>query len=257
MRAQMSWIAAISGRLTTAVHSIPVPNAAPATAYVVTPLGSSSAAPVTRPGPSVRKYRTSGLWLSLSGSAFAFIEHQRGGAAHGEALVARHDRDARRRQGARESVLGGGGQDALFQRGQGRGHAARHDHDLRVEPVHDRREHRAERATRLVHHRRRDGLTVGGGAKDELGGDPIRRAAGKREQRRLDMAGDARPGGFRDAAPARIDRQTAAPAAPARRTVELHRRVAELAPEAGDAAHQPAVEDDAGAESRTRCEYDE
>src|SRR5437867_12968720 len=138
MCAQTSWIAAINGRVTTAVHSIPVPNAAPATAYVVTPLGSSSAAPVTRPGPSVRKYRTSGLWLCLSGSAFAFIEHQRGGAAHGEALVARHDRDARRRQGARESVLGGVGQNAIFQHGQGCGHPDRHDHDIAAEPAHDR-----------------------------------------------------------------------------------------------------------------------
>src|SRR5438094_10547691 len=103
MCAQTSWIAAINGRVTTAVHSIPVPNAAPATAYVVTPLGSSSAAPVTRPGPSVRKYRTSGLWLCLSGSALALIEDQRAGAAHGEAPVARHERHRRLRHGSGES----------------------------------------------------------------------------------------------------------------------------------------------------------
>src|SRR5207244_4672112 len=107
------------------------------------------------------------------------------------------------------------------------------------------------------HIRRRSALRPGAGAKAELGRDPTPPAAGKVDQRRLASAGDALPRGFRDAAPARIDRQTAAPAAPARRTVELHRRVAELAPEAGDAAHQPAVEDDAGAESRTRCEHDE
>src|SRR6267378_4831459 len=91
MRAQVSWMAAISGSVTSAVHSRPVPKAAPATAYVVTPLGSSSDAPVTRPGPSVRKYRTSGLWLCLA--SVSLIEDQRGGAADSEPLVARRDRD--------------------------------------------------------------------------------------------------------------------------------------------------------------------
>ena len=66
------------------------------------------------------------------------------------------------------------------------------------------------------------------------------------------MAGDARAGRLRDAAAARVDGQTAAAAAPAGRPVELHGRVTELAAEAGDAAHQAAVEDDAGAEARAR-----
>jgi len=50
-----SWTAAISGNVTIAVHSIPNPSDAPATEYVVMPLGSSSEAPVTSPGPSIEK----------------------------------------------------------------------------------------------------------------------------------------------------------------------------------------------------------
>src|SRR3990172_933039 len=65
----------------------------------------------------------------------------------------------------------------------------------------------------------------------------------------------ARPLG--DPAPARVDRQTPVPPAPARRTVELDRGVAELAAEAGDAPHQTPVEDDAGAEARARRQHHE
>src|SRR5437660_12865485 len=55
MRAQTSCIATISGNVSTAVHKDAYPNDAPATAYVAIPLGSSSDAPVTRPGPSFFK----------------------------------------------------------------------------------------------------------------------------------------------------------------------------------------------------------
>jgi len=54
-------MAVIRGKVAPAVHSKEVPRVAPATAYVAIPLGSSSEAPVTNPGPSTRKYRTSGL----------------------------------------------------------------------------------------------------------------------------------------------------------------------------------------------------
>src|SRR5207245_4348525 len=97
-----------------------------------------------------------------------------------------------------------------------------------------------------------DDLAVGRRAKHELGRDSLRDAAGREEKRRLGMAGDARAGRLGDTAAARVDGQAAAAAAPAGRPVELHRRVSELAAEAGDAAHQAAVEDDAGAEACAR-----
>src|SRR5947207_11417793 len=52
MRAQTSCTATINGSVSSAVHNVAYPNDAPATAYVAIPLGSSSEAPVTRPGPS-------------------------------------------------------------------------------------------------------------------------------------------------------------------------------------------------------------
>jgi len=55
IRAQMSCTAAISGNVASAIQSIPYPSEAPATEYVVIPLGSSSAAPVTSPGPRILK----------------------------------------------------------------------------------------------------------------------------------------------------------------------------------------------------------
>src|SRR5438034_11046559 len=59
-------MAAISGKVAAAVQSKDVPTDAPATAYVAIPLGSSSEAPVTSPGPRTRRYLTRGLWLCLS-----------------------------------------------------------------------------------------------------------------------------------------------------------------------------------------------
>src|SRR5512138_2377570 len=57
MRALTIWMAAISGSVNTTVHSTAKPNCAPAWEYVAMPLGSSSAAPVIRPGPSCRRRR--------------------------------------------------------------------------------------------------------------------------------------------------------------------------------------------------------
>src|SRR6266850_1695977 len=49
----MFWTDAISGKVRSAVHSVCSPRVAPATAYVPMPLGSSSDAPVTKPGPRI------------------------------------------------------------------------------------------------------------------------------------------------------------------------------------------------------------
>ena len=61
--------AAISGKVTT-VHRIEQPNWAPACEQVAMPLGSSSAAPVIRPGPSWRtpSARLDGLRGEVDGS---------------------------------------------------------------------------------------------------------------------------------------------------------------------------------------------
>ena len=53
----MSCTAVISGNENSAVQSGRYPNAAPATEYVEMPDGSSSAAPVIRPGPRFEKKR--------------------------------------------------------------------------------------------------------------------------------------------------------------------------------------------------------
>jgi hypothetical protein len=53
----MNWTAAIKGNEKSAVHRGRYPNNAPATEYVEMPDGSSSAAPVTRPGPRSEKKR--------------------------------------------------------------------------------------------------------------------------------------------------------------------------------------------------------
>ena len=52
MRAHIICTAAISGHVSSAVHSSLVPSCAPAMEYVAMPDGSSSAAPVMIPGPS-------------------------------------------------------------------------------------------------------------------------------------------------------------------------------------------------------------
>src|SRR5919204_678915 len=52
MRAHIAWTATIRGQHATDVQSSVVPSWAPAIEYVAIPDGSSSAAPVTMPGPS-------------------------------------------------------------------------------------------------------------------------------------------------------------------------------------------------------------
>src|SRR5450755_3770340 len=52
IRADASWIAVISGYENNIVHSIPNRKCAPTCEYVAMPLGSSSEAPVTIPGPN-------------------------------------------------------------------------------------------------------------------------------------------------------------------------------------------------------------
>src|SRR5206468_4386111 len=69
--------------------------------------------------------------------------------------------------------------------------------------------------------------------------------------------GHARPGRVGDPAPARVDRQASATAADAPFAVELDRHVAQLAAEARRAPDDPAVEHDAGADSRPGREDDE
>src|SRR5450631_2379769 len=55
----------ISGYVNTMAHSVSSPNCAPACEYVAMPDGSSSAAPVIRPGPSCRAQSRSLLFISL------------------------------------------------------------------------------------------------------------------------------------------------------------------------------------------------
>src|ERR1700733_7980418 len=51
------------------VHSSPVPNCAPTWEYVAMPLGSSSEAPVIRPGPSFARNPLPGRLLARPGDA--------------------------------------------------------------------------------------------------------------------------------------------------------------------------------------------
>src|SRR5207245_6807064 len=60
-RAQMFWTAAMSGKVSSAVQSVCNPSVAPATAYVPMPLGSSSDAPVMKPGPRILPIFLAGL----------------------------------------------------------------------------------------------------------------------------------------------------------------------------------------------------
>jgi hypothetical protein len=59
--AQTNWIAVIMGKVANAVQSVEKPSEAPATAYVPIPDGSSSEAPVIRPGPRIFRKRFRGF----------------------------------------------------------------------------------------------------------------------------------------------------------------------------------------------------
>src|SRR5437588_7130914 len=63
--AQVSRAAIINGKVNKAVHSVAKPSEAPATAYVPMPEGSSSEAPVIRPGPRSLKKRLTRLLSSI------------------------------------------------------------------------------------------------------------------------------------------------------------------------------------------------
>src|ERR1019366_844739 len=63
----ISWMTAINGYVKRRVHVIAKPNCAPAWEYVAIPLGSSSDAPVMRPGP--RTLRRRGLLGPTAGLA--------------------------------------------------------------------------------------------------------------------------------------------------------------------------------------------
>src|SRR4030088_3559357 len=61
-RAHVFWTAAISGKVRSAIQSVWSPRLAPATAYVPIPLGSSSDAPVMKPGPRIMPAFLSGFF---------------------------------------------------------------------------------------------------------------------------------------------------------------------------------------------------
>jgi hypothetical protein len=71
IRAHIICTAAISGQVSNAVHNMPVPSLAPAIEYVAIPEGSSSAAPVIRPGPSAAKKRLAGFFFATLISGYS------------------------------------------------------------------------------------------------------------------------------------------------------------------------------------------
>src|SRR6266436_213457 len=84
----MSCTAAMSGNVSSAIHSVAYPYAAPATEYVEIPDGSSSAAPVMTPVPKQANLlrRRAGLlrlWAPPSGSASGSLCGSLSGAATG------------------------------------------------------------------------------------------------------------------------------------------------------------------------------
>jgi len=66
-------MAAIKGKVIRAVQSVAKPNPAPACEYVAMPDGSSSLAPVMRPGPSILMNFLN-LALKLFEVEFGFVE---------------------------------------------------------------------------------------------------------------------------------------------------------------------------------------
>src|SRR6266508_3871865 len=70
--AHRNWTADISGNVRIAVHRVAKPSEAPAIEYVPIPEGSSSAAPVIRPGPSAFRNRFNAPGFEFSG-CFVFV----------------------------------------------------------------------------------------------------------------------------------------------------------------------------------------
>jgi hypothetical protein len=72
IRADSIWMPIIRGVVNSRVQTRPKRNCEPACEYVAMPLGSSSAAPVMRPGPSRRaKALTFGVFILISPNATA------------------------------------------------------------------------------------------------------------------------------------------------------------------------------------------
>src|SRR5947209_5580529 len=71
IRPQASCTASSNGTWYSAVHNWPNPNCAPVCEYVAIPDGSSSAAPVITPGPSIRRNLTNPLLLDFFDSRCA------------------------------------------------------------------------------------------------------------------------------------------------------------------------------------------
>ena len=67
MRMHASCTATMSGKVSSIVHRVPKPNCAPACEYVAIPDGSSSAAPVTSPGPKIFRIRLKRLSVRPGG----------------------------------------------------------------------------------------------------------------------------------------------------------------------------------------------
>src|SRR3954466_1769659 len=112
MRAETIWIAAIIGVGGRIEQRSPKPYCAPACEYVAMPLGSSSAAPVMRPGPSrlVRPWSSSRMGVfapaSFERTVFAVVAFLAVGMAGdcpraGRADHRRHERTAAPSSGRR------------------------------------------------------------------------------------------------------------------------------------------------------------
>src|SRR3989454_3443428 len=195
--------------------------------------------------------------LTILRVAVSRVERERGGAAYTVSLLARDDRHACGRQRARERVLAGRAEELRLEERQRPRDPAGDDDDVRVQAVHDRPDHRAERLARLVHDRRGEGVALRRGAEDEGSRDRQWIASRRPQQDGLRLARDAGPGRIRDASPARVEGQATTAAAPAPRAVELDGRVAELAAEAHGAPDEPTVEHEPGSEPGPGREYDE
>src|SRR2546426_293389 len=195
--------------------------------------------------------------LTILRVAVSRVERERGGAAYTVSLLARDDRHAGGPRRGGHGVRAGRAEPLRLEERQRPRDPAGDDDDVRVQAVHDRPDHRAERLARLVHDGRGEGVALRRGGEDEGSRDRHWIASRRPQQDGLRLARDAGPGRIRDAPPARVEGQTTTAAAPARRAVELDGRVAELAAEAHGAPDEPTVEHEPGSEPGPGREYDE